>query len=38
VTIDIQDGSLSLEVGGKSQKTGDFAYTFLAYLKIVPAS
>jgi len=38
VTIDLKDGSLSLEVGGKSQKTGDFAYTFLAYLKIVPAS
>ncbi len=36
VTVDLKDGSLSVEVGGKSQKTGDFAYTFLAYLKIVP--
>lgn len=36
--IDLKDGSLSLEVGGKSQKTGDFAYTFLGYLKIVPAN
>jgi len=34
--IDLLDGSLSLEVGGKSQTTGDWAYTFLGYLKIEP--
>jgi hypothetical protein len=36
VTVDLKDGSLSLEVGGKSQKTNDWAYTFLAYLLIEP--
>jgi len=36
VVIDLLDGSLSLEVGGKSASTGNYAYTFLAYLKIEP--
>ena len=35
-TIDLKDGSLSLEVGGRSQSSGDFAYTFLGYMKIAP--
>jgi hypothetical protein len=34
--IDLLDGSLSLEVGGKSQKTGDYAYTFLGYMTVEP--
>ena len=38
VTIDLTDGSLSLEVGGRSQTTGDFAYTFLGYMDIVPVN
>ena len=36
--VDVTDGSLSLVVGGKSATTGDFAYTFFAYLEIEPAS
>ena len=36
VTVDLTDGSLSLVVGGRSASTGDFAYTFLAYMDIVP--
>lgn len=34
--VDLSDGSLSLEIGGKSATTGDFSYTFLDYLDIVP--
>lgn len=34
--IDLRDGRLSLETGGRSERTGDFAYTFLAYLHVVP--
>jgi hypothetical protein len=37
VTVDLGDGSLSFEVGGRSQLTGEWAYTFLAYAHIVPA-
>jgi hypothetical protein len=36
VTLDITDGSLSMVVGGRSASTGDYAYTFLAYLLIEP--
>lgn len=36
-TVDVSDGSLSIVVGGKSASTGDFAYTFFAYLEIEPA-
>lgn len=36
VTLDITDGSLSMSVGGQSVSTGEYAYTFLEYLKIVP--
>ncbi|MCC7538739.1 MAG: hypothetical protein IT379_21110 [Deltaproteobacteria bacterium] len=34
--VDLRDGRLSLEMGGRSETTGDFAYTFLAYLHVVP--
>jgi hypothetical protein len=34
--IDISDGSLSLVAGGRSAKTGDYAYTFLQFLDIEP--
>lgn len=36
VTVDLTDGRLSFEVGGRSESTGDWAYTFLAYITIVP--
>ena len=36
-TVDVTDGSLSVVVGGKSAKTGDYAYTFFAFLEIEPA-
>jgi hypothetical protein len=36
VEIEIIDGKLSLEVGGKSATTDDWAYTFLAYVEIEP--
>jgi hypothetical protein len=35
-TIDLTDGRLSFEVGGRSASSGDWAYTFLAYATIVP--
>ena len=38
VTVELTDGSLSVEIGGRSASTGEFSYTFLAYLEIVPAS
>ncbi len=38
VTVDLTDGSLSFVVGGKSAKTGDYAYTFLDYIDIEPAN
>lgn len=34
VEVEVLDGRLSLEVGGRSASTGDFAYTFLAYVTI----
>jgi hypothetical protein len=34
--IHLQDGSLTLEVGGWSATAEAYAYTFLAYMKIVP--
>jgi len=38
VTVDLTDGRLSVEMGGRSASTGEWSYTFLAYLHIVPAS
>ncbi len=38
VVVDLIDGSLSVEIGGRSASTGEYSYTFLAYLEIVPAS
>ncbi|MCA9690580.1 MAG: hypothetical protein R3A51_08940 [Nannocystaceae bacterium] len=36
IEVDVQDGRLSLEVGGRSELTGDWAYTFLAFVTIEP--
>ncbi len=36
VELDISDGSLSVVAGGRSAKTGDYAYTFLQFLDIEP--
>jgi Glycoside hydrolase 123, catalytic domain len=36
VIVDLIDGSLSIEFGGRSESTGNFAYTFLSYMDIVP--
>lgn len=36
ITVDLMDGSLSIEVGGRSESSGDWAYTFLGYVDIVP--
>jgi hypothetical protein len=35
-TVDLMDGKLSVEVGGKSPSTNDWAYTFLSFLWIEP--
>ncbi|MBI5488203.1 MAG: hypothetical protein HY905_12795 [Deltaproteobacteria bacterium] len=35
-TIDLRDGSLSVETGGRSATTGEWSYTFLEYIDIVP--
>ncbi len=37
VEVEVTDGRLSLEVGGKSAMTGNYAYTFLAFVEIEPA-
>jgi hypothetical protein len=37
VSVEVTDGRLSFEVGGRSASSGDWAYTFLAYVEIVPA-
>jgi hypothetical protein len=37
VTVDVNDGSLSLVVGGRSASTGNYAYTFLDYVNIEPS-
>jgi len=34
--VDLTDGRLSMEIGGRSDLTGEWAYTFVAYLKIEP--
>ncbi len=34
VEVDLLDGKLSFEVGGQSESTGNWAYTFLAYVEI----
>lgn len=36
VTVDLTDGSLSVEVGGVSESTGQWSYTFVGYLNIIP--
>jgi hypothetical protein len=36
VTVDLVDGSISVEMGGRSESTGTWSYTFLSYLSIVP--
>lgn len=36
VSVEVRDGSLTLEAGGRSRRTGDFAYTFVAFLDVVP--
>ena len=36
ITVDLVDGSLSLETGGRSASTGEWSYTFVAYMDIVP--
>jgi hypothetical protein len=37
-TVDLTDGAISFVVGGKSAKTGDYAYTFLDSIDIEPAN
>ena len=34
--VTLMDGKLTLEVGGKSPSTNDWAYTFLSFLWIEP--
>ncbi len=34
--VDLTDGKISLEIGGRSDLTGQWSYTFVAYLKIEP--
>ncbi len=34
--VELTDGRLSLVIGGRSDATGDWAYTFLAYMTIIP--
>jgi hypothetical protein len=34
--VELLDGRLSLEIGGRSAADGEYAYTFLAYMDIVP--
>lgn len=36
VTVALSDGSLSVEMGGRSASTGQWSYTFLSHLDIVP--
>lgn len=36
VTVEVNDGKLSVEAGGRSASTGDFAYTFLAWISLTP--
>jgi hypothetical protein len=35
-TVDLRDGSLSVVTGGRSETTGEWSYTFLQYLDVVP--
>ncbi len=35
-TVEIRDGRLSMVVGGRSEQTLDYAYTFLGFLEIEP--
>jgi hypothetical protein len=37
VSVQITDGRLSVEMGGYSESAGNWSYTFLSYLEIVPA-
>jgi hypothetical protein len=36
-TVDVRDGRATIEFGGKSAKSGDFAYTFVQYCTIEEA-
>jgi hypothetical protein len=36
VEVELTDGSLSVEVGGVSESTGEWSYTFVGYLDIIP--
>ena len=36
VEVNLTDGALSFEIGGRSESTGDWSYTFLSSIEIVP--
>ncbi len=36
VTVEVRDGALTLEVGGRSESSGDWAYTFLSWVSLTP--
>ena len=36
VEVDLTDGLLSVEVGGLSESSGNWAYTFVAFLAVEP--
>ena len=36
VTVEITDGRLSMVIGGRSESTGEYAYTFVGFLTIEP--
>ncbi len=36
--VDLTDGKLSIEMGGRSTTTGEFAFTFLAFARIEPVN
>lgn len=38
IEIQLTDGSLTLTFGGKSASTGNWSYTYLAYLKVEPVN
>jgi len=36
VEMDVTDGSLSVVIAGRSESTGDYAFTFLGFIEIEP--
>ena len=38
VRVALTDGRLSMEMGGRSETTGEWSYTFVAYLIIMPVA